>query len=389
MIENKKSDLVVCFFGTYRKNYVRNKLNIKRLRNQGIKVIECHSTLWMGDKDRQNSIEGNWKKIDFWKRVFSSYIKLIKKHRTINHYDVMVLGYPGQFDIFLARILTWFRKKPLAWDVLMSLHLIALERELDKNNRFIVNVLHHIEIFALRLPDLIFIDTNEYSKWFQECYKVDPEIIRILPLGANDFVFQPHADQQPNNNKFWVLYYGSFIPNHNVLTIAKTARLLSNHKDIHFQLFGEGPEKDIVRKFVKTNELSNINIYGWLSYEKLVIRISHSDIILGVFGTTDQSLMTVQNKIWEGLAMCKPVITGDSKAVRAIFKHQKHLFLCDRSNPNAIADAILTLKTNANLRNEIQRQGYQFYKQKYSSEVIGDLLSDFLFELVITKNANS
>ena len=42
----------------------------------------------------------------------------------------MMVGYPGHFDVFLAKILVFFSRKTLVWDVFMSLYLVAIEGEL-------------------------------------------------------------------------------------------------------------------------------------------------------------------------------------------------------------------------------------------------------------------
>ena len=53
--------------------------------------------------------------------------------------------------------------------------------------------------------------------------------------------------------------------------------------------------------------------------------------------------MTVQNKIYEGLAMAKPVITGDSPAVRRNLTPGENIWVCRREDPQALAEAIRTL----------------------------------------------
>ncbi len=68
--------------------------------------------------------------------------------------------------------------------------------------------------------------------------------------------------------------------------------------------------------------LNNTIFIGWQEKAQLIEQIACADVCLGAFGDTPQSLMTVQNKIYEGLAMGKPVITGDSRAVRQAMQHR-------------------------------------------------------------------
>ena len=75
--------------------------------------------------------------------------------------------------------------------------------------------------------------------------------------------------------------------------------------------------------------------------------------------------MTVQNKIYEGLAMAKPVITGDGPAVRATLTHGEDVYLCRRSDPSALAQAINALYTDPGLRGRLAEHGRRLFLAKF------------------------
>ena len=102
----------ICYFGTYRESYSRNAILIEALRSVNIEVVECHQKLWKGIEDRVSTASGGWATLSFILRVIRAYWALQKKYRNVGNYDVMVVGYPGQIDIFLARLLTWLSGKP-------------------------------------------------------------------------------------------------------------------------------------------------------------------------------------------------------------------------------------------------------------------------------------
>jgi hypothetical protein len=145
--------LRVCYFGTYRAEYSRNRIMIEGLRQAGVEVVECQEQLWKSIEDRVETASGGWLRPGFMLRVLRAYVRLIQRHRQSGDYDVMVAGYPGQMDIFLARYLSRRRGKPLVWDIFMSIYLIALERGLDQRSRLSVNLIQQIEKRALALPD--------------------------------------------------------------------------------------------------------------------------------------------------------------------------------------------------------------------------------------------
>ncbi|RLF99728.1 hypothetical protein DRN58_04625 [Thermococci archaeon] len=71
------------------------------------------------------------------------------------------------------------------------------------------------------------------------------------------------------------------------------------------------------------------------------------------------------------LVMKKPIVTGDTPAIREFFRDRENSLLCEIANPDAIADAILELKDNPELREKIAKNGYKLFKEKFSIKGIG------------------
>jgi len=86
----------ILYFGSYNPRYSRNRVLIKGLRENGINITECN--------DRSRS--------------FLKYIKLAFKYLKIRgRYDVVIVGFPGQEAMFLAKFLG---KKPIIFDTFTS-----------------------------------------------------------------------------------------------------------------------------------------------------------------------------------------------------------------------------------------------------------------------------
>jgi glycosyltransferase involved in cell wall biosynthesis len=375
----------VCYFGTYRTEYSRNQIMIEGLRRAGIEVVECSEPLWRGIEDRVQAASGGWRKPTFWMRFFGVYLRLLRRYRKVGDYDVLITGYPGQVDVFLARLLSWIRRRPLVWDVFMSIYLIAVERELQRRSPAGIRLLRLLERTAARLPDCLVLDTSLYVRWFHETHGTPVERFRLVPTGADDRIFQPAATQSDRQGVFRVLYYGTFIPNHGVEFIIEAARLLRDEAGMQFELIGQGPDLPKAKRLVQEYGLENVCFVEWLEKEELVRRAAQADVCLGAFGATPQSLMTVQNKIYEGLAMRKPVITGDSEAVRQELEHGEQLYLCERKSGESLAEAIRILFANPNLCQKLAEQGYQIFTRRYSLLQNGRRFAAHLDELVSEK----
>ncbi len=372
----------VCYFGTYRESYSRNVIMIEALRRAHVDVILCHETLWHGIDDRVSIASGGWAKLHFICRLFRAYWLLLKQYREVGDYDVMVVGYPGQLDIVLARLLTWLRRKPLVLDVFMSLYLIAMERGLAKRHPFTGRLIHLLERIAYRLPERLIQDTPEYQAWLMTEFHLDAERFRLVPTGADDRLFIPLEKPRESRDVLRVLYYGSFIPNHGVHFIMESAKALRNVHDIMFTLVGDGPDKAAAQTFMVEHQLHNVEFIAWLAQSELLSYISGADICLGAFGNTPQSVMTVQNKIYECMAMRKPVVTGDSKALRKAFHHLDQVYLVERSNGDAIVQAIQHLYQDTGLRKRLASSGYALFVAEYNLDAQGQRFKKHLSELL-------
>lgn len=372
-----QSSLTVCYFGTYRNEYSRNIMMIDGLRINGVRVLECHQQLWHGLDDRIQITRGGWFSVKFILRLISAYVQLIIQFIKLPNFDLLVVGYPGQADVYLAKFLAFFRRKPLVWDVFMSIYLIALERDLDKESKLTVSMLKWLEKWALRLPDILIQDTEEYVNWLVKTHNADRSKFRLVPTGADDRVYIS-GNVETITKELRVTYHGTFIANHGTQYIVEAARQLKDNNEILFVMIGSGPEREDAVDYCKKHNLENVTFIDWLEKSELVVELRKSDILLGAFGKTPQSVMTVQNKIFEGLSLHKPVVTGDSITVRKHLEDKKHVYLCRRESAQAIREAILALYSDHQLRDNIAEEGHKIFNEEFSISKIGQKFKMYL-----------
>lgn len=213
-------------------------------------------------------------------------------------------------------------------------------------------------------------------------YELDSSRFRLVPTGADDRIFQPTKVDRCGDGFFRVLYYGTFIPNHGVEYIIETARILQKEPSICFELIGEGLTKTHAMALAREYGLTNVRFVNWIDKELLVRKASEANVLLGVFGTTPQSLMTVQNKIYEAIAMSRPLITGDSPTVREHLVDGKEMLLVPRGDPQAIAQAIRRLRDDLLLAYSLAEQGHRRYQAEYSIIKVGERFRQHLEELL-------
>jgi len=372
--------MIVCYFGTYSKGqgYSRNRVLIKGLKENGVTVKECHIDLWKGRLDKLEGIRDLKYSLSLIPRFIFVYMRLIMKLFAVGRYDVMIVGYAGHIDIFLAKILNFLRHKPLVFDAFLSLYDTAVnEFKVAGEGSWKAKIIWLLDKYSCLMADVVLLDTQAHIKYFVEEFNVPYKKFIAVYVGQNDEIFKPLELAKENNN-FNVLFFANLTALHGTEYIIQAAKILEPYKDIHFTLIGNGPLYDKIYNLAKEISLANTTfIRDFLPYELLRQYIGSADVCLGIFGTTEKARKVVPCKIYDCLAMAKPVITADSLAVREILTDRENIILCQAGNAESIARAIILLRDNPDLRDKIANQGYQLFCQKFTPKHIAErLISD-------------
>jgi len=375
----------VCYFGTYDVEQSRNNVIIQGLQQNGVKVLECHAKLWYNTADKIRSVRGGLFNPGLLGRALASYLRLLRRHARIGDYDVMVVGYAGHFDLFLAKLLTSLSRKPLVFDALLSLTETVIEdRGLAQRGGLLARLVYLVDKYACRLADLVLLDTEAHVRHFQQDLGVRPDKLRWVPVGADE-VYCRGPSPVGESDPFQVVYFGQYIPLHGVNYVVEAAKLLEGRPDIHFELVGDGQTYAEAASLAERLRVQNVTFRRtWLSPEDLIAEhIVPADVCLGAFGDSPKARRVVPIKVFVALAMGKPVITGDSPAAREMLIHGTDAILCEMANPRALAQAILLLKRDRPLRKKIAEQGYLSFQNKFSARVIGATVKSYLTEVMV------
>jgi colanic acid biosynthesis glycosyl transferase WcaI len=113
--------------------------------------------------------------------------------------------------------------------------------------------------------------------------------------------------------------------------------------------------------------------------KNLADEIASASICLGGhFGGTAKADRVVPGKIYQLMAMAKPMIASDSSANRDLLSHGKSAILCSPEDPASLADGIQILRKDPKLRESIGKEAYQRYIQTCSEKVVTKQLDEIL-----------
>lgn len=256
------------------------------------------------------------------------------------------------------------------YDLFVSLHRTA---ELHDINPVLVRMIYLIERLVLSLPDYLLTETDQFAALYAELYQVPQERIIPLPVGVDEEWFFPR-DGSPNE-PFTVVYWGNFLPHHGLDPIVEAAAELKGD-NVEFVFLGEGPELDRIRAAVESQDLSHVRFLGRVPMDDLVDWVATADVCLGIFSSDIRARASITNKVSEGVAMGKPVITMESPAIQDWFTHRENIWLVPPENGQALADAIRTLRDDDALRTRIGENARTRYETVFSPENLGQIIAE-------------
>jgi len=345
----------VLFFGVYEPAYARNWVLINGLRKNGVEVVELRR------KPQRFSLF----------RLFFDYLRFEK------NFDIMIVGFPGQETMFLAR---WLTLKPIVFDAFTSHYGgYILDRQKFSKNSFRAKYYKFLDRWSCKLADIVLLDTDAHINFFIKEFNLPRDKFKKIWIGANDQVFQPGGTLQKTDNLFRVIFFGTYVPLQGAEYIIRAAKILEADKDIIFYFIGKGQDKPKSINLANELKLKNIEFIDMMRPEDLRVKICESDIVLGLFGDTPKTPLVIPNKVYEALAMKKPVITADTEAVRELFDGND-MYLVKPANPEELAGAIIKLKDNPGLRDKLAENGHNKFKENASHQILGERLLKIINE---------
>ena len=120
------------------------------------------------------------------------------------------------------------------------------------------------------------------------------------------------------------------------------------------------------QKLAADLHVENVHFLGRRPYDELPSLMADAHVCLGIFGTSAKAQRVVPNKVFDGLATARPVLTADTTGVREVLVHGDNAYLCPPGDPETLAGAITTLKFDEELRNRIARRGHRLFCERFS-----------------------
>lgn len=196
-----------------------------------------------------------------------------------------------------------------------------------------------LDRLALRLADLVLIDTEMRADELRRVSRAAPVV--ALPVGAPRWARdQPPA---PPSETLRVLYYGNYIPLHGTELVLEALALVLPRRAVRLTLIGGGPRRAGIERLVDRLGLgAACRFVDAVPESALVDAIGANDVVLGVFGDSAKARSVVANKVWQGLACGRTVVTQRSPALAELQVVAGSLLVqTEPGDAHALADALV------------------------------------------------
>jgi len=254
----------------------------------------------------------------------------------------------------------------------------------------VYRALARIAGFLYRKADQIVVVTSAFKDHLVQHWRVAPEKISVVENGVEAELFSPRTESNLRmelcaEGKFVVSYVGTMGNAHGLQTVIEAAeRLQSVAPQVLFLLVGEGAEKQQLVSMARSRGLTNLRLVDQQPRERIPAYICASDACLVLLKKSDIFKTVIPSKMLEFMACARPVILGVQGQAQQILENAQAGICIEPENSSALAQAVLRLADNEQLRETLGRNGRRHVLQNFSRrqsatayiEVLSSLLGE-------------
>ena len=233
-----------------------------------------------------------------------------------------------------------------------------------------------IESFVLRNADLV-VGNAEAFRQELEGRGVDPKRIIIIPNGVDSERFSPSIDGTRVRDRLLVKdtdvlvsFVGSFGPWHGAEVLAQSIKeTVSHNKNLKFMFVGTGERLSRVKEVVTDDGVNDYALFtGFVSRGDIASYLAASDILVSpqVPNPDGTPFFGSPTKLFEYMAMGKAIVASRLDQLGKILKDGEDALLFEPGDPHELAETVLTLAENSDLRNRLGRNAREKVIKEFS-----------------------
>ncbi len=229
-----------------------------------------------------------------------------------------------------------------------------------------------------RIAQKLILVTPEAKMYYVKEYGADEERIYVVPNYADTHTLNKFDEDvaiaKKYSSKFTLTYFGDTGLRRGTMTIIETADLLKSHEDIQFVIIGDSKEQLILEKEVLNRNLNNIELTGYLQFDKFISYVKASQVGLCPFLKNIHHDTTYANKMFQTMFFGKPIIASNCTSQENLLTKENAGLIFNSGDAEDFAKQILELKRDENLYSQMSKNARYSVINNYNSDVGNETL---------------
>lgn len=229
-------------------------------------------------------------------------------------------------------------------------------------NRPLIRVLEWLEVFAYRKADRIVSVTDAFQRHIEK-KGISPDKIAVIKNGADLSLYKPITGKNPLaqslglEGKFVASYFGTHGMAHHLETILYAAQRLTDYPDIVLLLAGDGAERKRLLALCQELNLANVVMLEQQPKDQMPWLWSLSSVSLILLKKSNLFTTVIPSKLFESMAMEKPIILGVEGESADILQAAKAGYCIEPENADELARCLLNLHADRVLCERLGQNG--------------------------------
>lgn len=231
--------------------------------------------------------------------------------------------------------------------------------------------------------DRLILVTDEAKDYYVNNYGLDSRKITVLPnfIVLDRFrKFIPETGSKVSDHKdFTVAYFGDTGFRRGTLTILEAADRLKN-RNVRFLIIGTSREHNLLKREALSRNLDNVTFTGWLPPAEAMKLITMADAGVCPFLRNIHHDTTYANKMFQYMALGKPVIVSDCTAQSNFVTKENCGLVFKAGDTKELCNRIIEL-SDMNEYNRLSKNATACVTEKYNWENYGRRLIELYSDL--------
>ena len=271
---------------------------------------------------------------------------------------IHVLNYNSVLPALVAGKL---KKKPIIYEIMDTSYDAVMIPRIPKR------IIIYFDKLFMRFSDaIILVDETQIEQFGG----IPNSNIAIIYDSAPDvFNSYSYRYKKMNDNAFVILYVGVLYKIRH-LNLDKLCYVVQNLEDVRLVIAGYGDLVEDIKEWASPSD-GSVDFIGMIDYsEALKLSLSADALVVLRDSNIRTNKYICGSKLWEAMMCGKPILVNRGTSTANKVREENCGLVVDANNVEEIKEAIIKLRDNPELCEELGANGRKAYEERYSWEIM-------------------